>query len=455
MSRCIVLLVTTLLVGSIVFAQDPATSDSSDDYLLDENSIAVLPVEVLSTDPGYVDIGDAIFSSQVGRVTAISGINVVDETSVRAFAKEGLTAVEIGRRLGARLVLESSVSRHTDGYHYRFALIDVASGSHEISGGGTAYSEWDAEQGLDEAIKDGIDSIAETVERRRSRQTAERLRYGNRKADARARLLDQRLSEQERLKALQFLAGAVMLTYPRTYADGGAALMGEPVLTAIQLAQESDNPRTRASIWNIMIGVNDPNLVTPLVTALQHDSDVRVRSRAAAALSTHTDDTSVVRALTDAVENDVDVSVRDAARLAVSTTAERHALLRRTVIDTDTHSTQRYRAMFNLTHVSNDAGFPADEELTAALVQWAQSASPRKRGMIWYNLGQIGGPVVVQPLVEALANEDDESIRESIIGALGQVINEPGARTAIEQAQIDDPSPLVRKTANWHLARAD
>jgi hypothetical protein len=96
----------------------------------------------------------------------------------------------------------------------------------------------------------------------------------------------------------------------------------------------------RAGVWNALIGVTDPQIVEPLIYALENDSADRVRAEAAAALAPFVDLPVVRDALTRAAA-EVPAerpaccyySARSAARLTLRAREEDTEAVRKTVLD--------------------------------------------------------------------------------------------------------------------------
>ena len=98
---------------------------------------------------------------------------------------------------------------------------------------------------------------------------------------------------------------------------------------------------------------------------------------------------------------------------------------------------------------------PFGQELTVAMAELAKdTGDARTRWSIWNVLGQAGHEDLLQPALEALANDPDERVRDSVVRALAKFIDGPDIREALQGILIDDPSPLVRKSAEETLQGA-
>ncbi|MEM1262935.1 MAG: HEAT repeat domain-containing protein [Pseudomonadota bacterium] len=455
--RTIVLGLLAYVLGPTVALAQLAENEASDTTaLLDTASIAVLPVEALSVDPAYADIASAVYQHVTYLLSDSTHWTIVSPERVEAFVEAELQSVEWAKQLGAATVLESSVSPSRDGFSYRYAFVDVATGSHHLSGSTYARASSDSSTHLSpqliEQIDDAVASFADIFQRRsafdRDRKSA--------KAVARHTFLDSTKSADERLQALLDLCPPTMgESATKAYADNGESLSGEVALAAIELAQSSADPKVRGTVWNIMHGVPDRSLVTPLLAAVENDPDAMVRRIAATALETHALDPNVTEVLQLVVDTDADVHVQEAAFFASATPAGRLAHLRSKVLDDNLSGWERRTAMYRISTLYQSEPLTVDAELVNGLASWARSLDDRStRGSIWYVVGQLGGTTAPSVLTTALANEPDETVRESIVSALHQLIDEPGVRDTLVRAAEEDESPLVRKAAQWSLERS-
>jgi HEAT repeat protein len=268
--------------------------------------------------------------------------------------------------------------------------------------------------------------------------------------------MDASRSEKERFQALNNLRPPTTSGYPQQYIDDGAALGGDVAIVAAQIASESNATGIRAGIWYTMTGVPDPVLIQPLIHSLGNDEVALVRERAALALAIHNYDRGAQAALESAANNDPDLKVRHAARLAASTEEGRQELLRQIIVDIDVPERERRQAIFHRSQLNDvDAG-PPDEALIAAMVTFAKTASEtRTRQMAWFRLGSMAGPEIVDDLIAALTDEPSETVREWIVTALKENMDEPGVRAALENTRLNDTSLLVRSVADRALRDAN
>ena len=447
----------TLCVSPLVLAQVPTLAESdfepTGEALLDSTAIVVLPVEVRSTNPTYPQLAEAVYNEFLDQLREIDGVHVIDPALVKPYSTSSLEPEDIARQLGAATVLTRRLAPHpSPAYQVRYAFVDVRSGKHHVSGSMRSVEEWEPDDSLDKRVREAIAGTMESVEQgifpdRRNADDYERTR-----AEAKARFLNASLSVKDRLAALNALRPASMMSYPRQYADGGASLTGEVSIAVAQLATQSNDPAVRAMLWQTMVGVGDPNLVDPLLHALTNDVDAWVRTRAATALAIHKDAPGVRELLGNAMEHDSDRRVRTAAQLAMATRDERRAVLRLMFMDATLPESERRTALYNLRTLDHNDPVLVDTEFAIAMVELAKtSTSPRTRRLMWFSLGRMGGAAAVEPLIDALSSEPDETMREVLVDALSKLIDEPGVSDALSNAQSNDRSPLVRAAAGCAL----
>ena len=96
-------------------------------------SIAVLPFDNLSGDPGQDFFGDGISEEIISDLTRFPNLRVISRHSSFKFKGEKRDIREIGRDLGVRYVLEGSVRKAGDMLRVTGQLIDAADGAHLFS----------------------------------------------------------------------------------------------------------------------------------------------------------------------------------------------------------------------------------------------------------------------------------------------------------------------------------
>jgi adenylate cyclase len=121
-------------------------------------SIAVLPFLNLSGDPGYEYLGDGISEEVTESLAQSPDLRVVARTSAFQYKGKSADVRELGRKLGARAVLEGSVGRRGEQFHVVAQLIRSSDGYHLWS---AAYDAGGAdlpsvEARIDQAVRDKL-----------------------------------------------------------------------------------------------------------------------------------------------------------------------------------------------------------------------------------------------------------------------------------------------------------
>jgi len=455
-TTCIAALAITLCLPCLSRADVSSSTDVGEDgqFALDPGAVVVLPVEALSTEPKYAILADSVRRALELQIAGIEGIHLIDPRLVVPFTATEALPSAIGRLLGAATVIQSTVATGDPGYRIRINCIEARTGNELFSVGVHHYLDWVPGTSGQKEIEDRVISVTESIEyalfpdRRPNRDKEFET--------ARTTLMDGSRSEKERLLALNDLRPPTTSGYPQQYIDDGAALGGDVAIVAAQIASESNAAGIRAGIWYAMTGVPDPVLIQPLIHSLGNDAVALVRERAALALAIHNYDLGARAALESAGNNDPDQKVRHAAKLAASTEEGRRDLLQQIIVDIDVPERERRRAIFHRSQLIDvDAG-PPDEALIAAMVVFAKTASEtRTRQMAWFRLGSMAGPEIVDDLIAALTDEPSETVREWIVTALEENIDEPGVRAALENTRLNDTSLLVRSIAERALQDAN
>ena len=454
-----------MLIVGIVVSPLAAQEDSilQEGQAVDTNAIAVLPIEILSTDPKVAALAVEAYEGLINRISSIKGVYVLEQALVQPYADSALPAREIGRQLGVGMVLESSVLAEYPMYRLRFTKIDTQTGL-SVGMGTTAIGWMDdrnAGSRFDPAtmLSDAVSRIAEGIEERISPKP--KSDWERTIAEAQAIVLDSTRSDRERLEALAKLSPPRNMPAEsgRRYAEvewwGSDALSGSVAVAAGQLAINADDPMVRMGVWDRMAGVRNPYLIQPLLHALSSDGDARVRVEAAKTLVDFIDQPGVRDALNDARSGDAAESVREAAHFSLLSPAEQQDELRAVVLNTSLTDDERYRALARLRfeYENSDA---IDRSVVVAMTEVARSSDRvRLRSFIWSSLSETNDPYVVKPLLQALVGDPAETVRETVAGGLAEFIDDPGVREALETATVDDPSPLVRKRAEESLLSAN
>jgi serine/threonine-protein kinase len=128
-------------------------------------SIAVLPFLNLSGDPGYEYLGDGISEELTESLAQSADLRVVARTSAFQYKGKGADVREVGRKLGARAVLEGSVGRRGEQFHVVAQLIRASDGYHLWSDAyDTGVAELPAvEARIGQAVRDKLNPSASSA----------------------------------------------------------------------------------------------------------------------------------------------------------------------------------------------------------------------------------------------------------------------------------------------------
>src|SRR5439155_3455591 len=120
-SLCVLLgLVIIWLARSQLIAPTPAP----------QKSIAVLPFQNLSADPGNAYLADGIQEEILTRLSKIADLKVISRTSTQQYKNAPENLPEIARQLGVAHILEGSVQMSGDGVRVYVQLVKEANDSH-------------------------------------------------------------------------------------------------------------------------------------------------------------------------------------------------------------------------------------------------------------------------------------------------------------------------------------
>ena len=98
--------------------------------LLDKPSIAVLPFQNMSGDPGQVDFADGMVEDIITSLSKIHRLFVIARNSTFTYKNRPVDIRQVARELGVRYVLEGSVRRAGDRLRVAAELIEAVSGTH-------------------------------------------------------------------------------------------------------------------------------------------------------------------------------------------------------------------------------------------------------------------------------------------------------------------------------------
>jgi TolB-like protein len=441
-------------------AQEDGSTDSinpQEQLVLDDTALAVLPLEVLSTDPRAPSIAAAINEAILSRLSSITDLNVVASDLVLPFADSTLAPEEIARVLGVGSVLSGSLQIRDRHWGVNLQQINAEDGKTAWASGpwlprfgqdGGLCAVGDVD--FDTRLQELASNIAELVEKKVfPERTPDRQQAI---AEGRARFLNSGLSYRERLDALNEpwpLIGNAASSYTDQRSE---ALSGAVAIAAAQIAIDSNDSVIRAEVWRVMAGVGDPYLIQPLLHSLANDDAEVVRRQAAMTLRDFLDEPGVQGALEYAGENDESEWVRSAIRFSMLSEAEQQKEFLMTALDTTNPEKERLSALFGLSYDAHLTRRTLSHEVIIAMVQLARiSDSSRTRLRVWSSLKNTGDTYLVLPMTEVLATDQDEEVRATVARGLGEFLGYPGVREDIEEALQNDTSPLVRKAAEEAL----
>ena len=93
-------------------------------------SLAVLPLQNISGDPGQQYLADGMTEELIGRLASIRNLRVISRTSVMRFKTTNLSAPEIAKSLGVDAIVEGSIMREGSRIRVHAQLIRAATEEH-------------------------------------------------------------------------------------------------------------------------------------------------------------------------------------------------------------------------------------------------------------------------------------------------------------------------------------
>jgi len=117
-----------LVVGFVGYRWYQARSASPSATVAAKPSIAVLPLQNLSSEPDSAYFADGMTDEITTKLSKIQGINVASHSSVTSLKASQTNAAETGRQLGVRYLLEGSVRKSGNQVRINVHLVDSSSG---------------------------------------------------------------------------------------------------------------------------------------------------------------------------------------------------------------------------------------------------------------------------------------------------------------------------------------
>jgi len=121
-------LLVALVVGFAGYRWYLGRSVSSTSTVAAKPSIAVLPLQNISSEPDGAYFADGMTDEITTKLSKIQGINVASHSAVTALKTSETDAAATGRRLGVRYLIEGSVRRSGDQMRINVHLVDSSSG---------------------------------------------------------------------------------------------------------------------------------------------------------------------------------------------------------------------------------------------------------------------------------------------------------------------------------------
>lgn len=145
--------------GSASLQSEMLQSSDARAATIDKPTIAVLPFNVLSDDPGIHLLANGLAEDVIALLARVPGFLLISRASSFAFRGNDVTVPEVALQLGVRFVVEGSVRLKGDLIRVSTQLTDAASG--RVLWSGRFDSQRDAAVDLQEAIARGIMSELE------------------------------------------------------------------------------------------------------------------------------------------------------------------------------------------------------------------------------------------------------------------------------------------------------
>lgn len=219
----------------------------------------------------------------------------------------------------------------------------------------------------------------------------------------------------------------------------------DPLIRALAADPE---PGVRSAAAEALGLIADPRAARPLLAALDSGSDEWVRTKAASALG-KLRSMQAVPALIELLDDDID-DLRRAAAQALGEIRDPRAAapLVAALMDWRNSSWSERQVFEDALKAVGPAAIPA---LIAAMKDYSSQGSPAES-----LLEEFGAPAV-EPLLAALATNEDARVREGSAHALGRMVlldvtDDPRVFDALEVASREDGDDAVRRTAQLLLA---
>jgi hypothetical protein len=421
---------------------DTATNPAT--LALDPHSIVVFAERDPAASPRANTEFAKCHEQVLAQLRAVQGLNVIAGERVAAFDPFNLPLEEIARELGAGTALLLRIMSHQPSCSA--TQIDTQTGAESLG----IMVFVDSEQNPDgwkffaariaEAIRDAAFKDRTTVI-----------------AEAQATVLNVALSDAERASAL----GKLPYGPPDGPTSSPVASDDAVVAAATQIAMSSRDARARAVAWVGLRGIDDPDLIQPLLYSLANDADENVRRAAAFALAYFVDEPGVRDGLARAAAEDPSQdragscctpTVREAAERSLLSEQELHELALKTVMNEALTDQERLRP---ITSSPDGRGLrvPLNDEAARAIFDMGRrSEDAGLRSQAWWSIARAGAhPEFAQVLLADLTSHPEENVRGAAAAGLADYTDDPVVRTGLERAMAEDASQNVRREARAAL----
>jgi hypothetical protein len=418
-------------------------STQASDYALDPRSLVIV-IDDSNGDPAARATLADCHRRIVERLDALPGLNVIAGEQVSSFAGSGLGNEAIARELGAGafLLLENR-------FICQAGLFDARTGDF-LAGQIADFTIGDESDADDVDWDYFLGRVARHVNDKLLADEAALM------AEAQATFLDTTLSAGDRLAALSRTTVGNSYVNPDIFNVAVIAGLSQ-IMTVAQ-----DAEARRSAILNVR-RLTDLSLVDPLLYVLVYDSEPQVRAVAASALHTFVSESRVRDALSQLATADpsgdaagicCEFTVAEAARRALLSDEELRAA---TMAHLKNTARTDYDRLYPLVSSLDGRGgaYALDEEHARIVFDVGSgSQNPDARAYAWSALsyGGFTSPDFVPTLLQDLAENADDGVRQSAARALTDYADDPIVRARFEQVLAGDPCECVRATLNQALA---
>jgi len=230
----------------------------------------------------------------------------------------------------------------------------------------------------------------------------------------------------------------------------------EIVDAMVDVTHNTPTPRARVFALSSLVRSrsDDPRFLDLYLTALERDSDETVRQTAVTGLAQFIDDPAIREALEHAMVNDSSPYIRKTIAETLRREEERDPAAAAATITNPAATEQAKVAAWGMVSASG-ADYLTDSIVVEVTRIGMTSADPNVRADIWrIARATETHPLLLQPLLQALASDPDGNVRAAAARALDQYLDEGGVIEALESAAQYDPDAAVRERAAASLTNS-